>query len=115
MWPGRIVLLGEIAAGRTPPDRALAMAHYQDALATAIELGMRPLAAHCHVGLAQLGTGGGRALRTRGTSRPQPACSLRWGWYFGFEGRAYLRALQGRGRGTSAALEADGRLSGPLA
>jgi DNA-binding SARP family transcriptional activator len=57
-WANR--LLGELAAGRNPPDRALAKAHYQDALAVALELGMRPLTAHCHVGLGQLGTGGGR-------------------------------------------------------
>ena len=47
-------LLGEIAAHRDPPDAALAEAHYQQALALADELGMRPLLAHCHLGLGTL-------------------------------------------------------------
>jgi predicted protein tyrosine phosphatase len=37
-----------------PPDVAQAEAHYQQALALAKELGMRPLVAHCHHGLGQL-------------------------------------------------------------
>ena len=44
-------LLGEIAAHRDPPDAALAEAYYQQALTLADELGMRPLQAHCHLGL----------------------------------------------------------------
>jgi hypothetical protein len=54
-------LLGEIAAHSDPPDRESAQEHYTRALARADELGMRPLAAHCHLGLAQLyrGAGGG--------------------------------------------------------
>ena len=47
-------LLGEIAARREPLDVALAEAHYQQALALAEELGMRPLQAHCHRGLGTL-------------------------------------------------------------
>ena len=47
-------LLGEIAARREPPERALAEAHYQQAHALAEELGMRPLVAHCHLGLGRL-------------------------------------------------------------
>jgi len=47
-------LLGEIAARRDPPEGDLAVAHYQQALALAEELGMRPLAAHCHRGLGTL-------------------------------------------------------------
>jgi class 3 adenylate cyclase/tetratricopeptide (TPR) repeat protein len=47
-------LLGEIAARREPPDLAPAEAHYQHALALAEELGMRPLVAHCHLGLGIL-------------------------------------------------------------
>lgn len=35
-------------------DAALAEAHYQQALALADELGMRPLQAHCHLGLGTL-------------------------------------------------------------
>jgi tetratricopeptide (TPR) repeat protein len=47
-------LLGEIAARRDPPDAAQAEAHYQQALTLAEELGMRPLQAHCHLGLGTL-------------------------------------------------------------
>ena len=41
-------LLGEIAAHRDPLDVAPAATYYQQALALAEELGMRPLQAHCH-------------------------------------------------------------------
>ena len=47
-------LLGEIVAHADPPDLESAQAHYGQALARAEELGMRPLAAHCHLGLGQL-------------------------------------------------------------
>jgi hypothetical protein len=36
------------------PDAEQAAAHYQQALALAEELGMRPLVAHCHLGLGRL-------------------------------------------------------------
>ena len=47
-------LLGEIAARREPPEVEQAEAHYRQALALAEELGMRPLQAHCHLGLGTL-------------------------------------------------------------
>ena len=47
-------LLGEIAAHADPPDLESAEAHYRQALARADELGMRPLVAHCHLGLGTL-------------------------------------------------------------
>src|SRR5262249_14367962 len=47
-------LLGEIAMHHDPPDVAQAEAHYQQSLALAEELGMRPLQAHCHLGLGTL-------------------------------------------------------------
>ena len=47
-------LLGAIAARRDPPERAPAESYYQQALALADELGMRPLVAHCHLGLGTL-------------------------------------------------------------
>jgi tetratricopeptide (TPR) repeat protein len=47
-------LLGEIARHGDPPDVASAEAHYQQALSLATELGMRPLVAHCHLGLGTL-------------------------------------------------------------
>ncbi len=47
-------LLGDIAARREPPEIEPAEAHYRLALALAEELGMRPLVAHCHLGLGAL-------------------------------------------------------------
>ena len=47
-------LLGEIAAQRQPPDAEAAAAAYRQAMTLADELGMRPLAAHCHLGLGTL-------------------------------------------------------------
>ena len=47
-------LVGEIAAQADTPDQESAQAHYRQALARADELGMRPLAAHCHLGLGKL-------------------------------------------------------------
>jgi tetratricopeptide (TPR) repeat protein len=58
-------LLGEIAARREPPDVAQAEAHYQQALALAKELGMRPLLAHCHLGLGTLYAKIGRPEQAR--------------------------------------------------
>jgi tetratricopeptide (TPR) repeat protein len=58
-------LLGDVAA-HADRDAAGAEAHYREALALAEPRGMRPLAAHCHLGLARLcGRGGAREhLRT---------------------------------------------------
>jgi tetratricopeptide (TPR) repeat protein len=53
-------LLGDLAAWREPPERDQAEAHYRQALALADELGMRPLAAHCHLGLGTLHLQAGR-------------------------------------------------------
>jgi tetratricopeptide (TPR) repeat protein len=47
-------LLGEIIARRDPLEHTQAEAYYQQALALAEELGMRPLQAHCHLGLGTL-------------------------------------------------------------
>jgi class 3 adenylate cyclase/tetratricopeptide (TPR) repeat protein len=47
-------LLGEIAAQADPPEIEQAESHYHQALALADELGMRPLVAHCHLGLGTL-------------------------------------------------------------
>jgi hypothetical protein len=61
---GRLLrLLGDIAAH---PDRLgvdTAEAHYRQALALAEELGLRPLLAHCHLGLGK--------LYRRATKRPE--------------------------------------------
>lgn len=47
-----LYLLGEIAA--LDAEEPLAVCHYHDALVLASELGLRPLVAHCHVGLGDL-------------------------------------------------------------
>jgi tetratricopeptide (TPR) repeat protein len=57
--------LGVIQAHADPPDVAPAEAHYQQALALAEELGMRPLVAHCHLGLGRLYHQTGRGAQAR--------------------------------------------------
>jgi tetratricopeptide (TPR) repeat protein len=47
-------LLGEIAVSEEPPDYEQAEARYRESLALAEELGMRPLEAHCRLGLGKL-------------------------------------------------------------
>ena len=47
-------LLGEVARYDSRPDVAASEAHYGAALALAGELGMRPVVAHCHLGLGKL-------------------------------------------------------------
>jgi tetratricopeptide (TPR) repeat protein len=47
-------LLGEIASHQASPDAAAGTAHYGAALTLASELEMRPLVAHCHLGLGRL-------------------------------------------------------------
>jgi predicted ATPase len=47
-------LLGDIAARHESPARGQADVHYRQALTLADELGMRPLVAHCHLGLGTL-------------------------------------------------------------
>jgi tetratricopeptide (TPR) repeat protein len=51
-WAHR--LRGEIASSHDRPDVATAIAEYGAAIAQAAELGMRPLVAHCHLGLGKL-------------------------------------------------------------
>ena len=47
-------LLGKVLSRRDPCEVETAESHYRQALALADELGMRPLAAHCHGHLAEL-------------------------------------------------------------
>jgi tetratricopeptide (TPR) repeat protein len=47
-------LLGEVAARRDSFQPDVAERHYRQALTLAGELGMRPLVAHCHLGLGKL-------------------------------------------------------------
>jgi class 3 adenylate cyclase/tetratricopeptide (TPR) repeat protein len=57
--------LGAVQAHADPLDAKQAAAHYQQALALAEELGMRPLVAHCHHGLGRLYYQTGRAEQAR--------------------------------------------------
>jgi hypothetical protein len=47
-------LLGEVARHREPADVGQATAYYLQSLVLAEALGMRPLQAHCHLGLGTL-------------------------------------------------------------
>lgn len=53
-------LLGESMARQPSPEVGPATGHYRQALPLAEELGMRPLQAHCHLGLGTLCTKAGR-------------------------------------------------------
>jgi tetratricopeptide (TPR) repeat protein len=57
--------LGVVQAHTDPPDAESAEGHYQQALALAEALGMRPLVAHCHHGLARLYGQTGRIEKAR--------------------------------------------------
>jgi predicted ATPase len=57
--------LGAVQAHADPPDSAQAEAYYQQALSLANELGMRPLVAHCHLGLGTLYSRVGRLEEAR--------------------------------------------------
>jgi class 3 adenylate cyclase/tetratricopeptide (TPR) repeat protein len=57
--------LGVVQAHATPPDIAQAEAHYQQALALTEALDMRPLQAHCHLGLGRLYSQTGRGTQAR--------------------------------------------------
>jgi DNA-binding NtrC family response regulator/tetratricopeptide (TPR) repeat protein len=46
--------LAEVAGRSDPPDVETALRRYREATMMATELGMRPLVAHCHAGLAKL-------------------------------------------------------------
>jgi tetratricopeptide (TPR) repeat protein len=63
-------LLGEIAARREPPERDQAEAHYRQTLVLTDELGMRPLQAHCHLGLGILYAKIGRRAEARAELSP---------------------------------------------
>jgi tetratricopeptide (TPR) repeat protein len=53
-------LLGETAARRDPLDPVATEDHYRQARDLATDLGMRPLTAHCHLGLGKLYRRAGR-------------------------------------------------------
>ena len=58
-------LLGVVYAHADPADATQAEAHYQQALALAEELGMRPFLAHCNRGLGTLYAATGQREQAR--------------------------------------------------
>jgi tetratricopeptide (TPR) repeat protein len=65
-------LLGDIALGHNPPKTQQAESYYRHASKMSLELGMRPLQAHCHLGL-------GKTYATVGAvdqARPEMAAAI---------------------------------------
>jgi class 3 adenylate cyclase/tetratricopeptide (TPR) repeat protein len=60
-----LYLLGDIAMRRHPPELSQTETHYQRALDLALDLGMRPLQAHCHRGLGTVYSQTGQAQQAR--------------------------------------------------
>jgi len=60
-----LYLLGEIASHGEAPEVETAHTRYDQALALAGELGMRPLVAHCHLGLGKLYRSTGKREQAR--------------------------------------------------
>jgi class 3 adenylate cyclase/tetratricopeptide (TPR) repeat protein len=58
-------LLGDIEAHSDPPDAECAETYYRKALALAEPRGMRPLVAHCHLGLGKLARRAGKHQQAR--------------------------------------------------
>jgi tetratricopeptide (TPR) repeat protein len=78
-------LLGEVAAHRELPEIEPAETHYRQAMALAEELGMRPLVAHCQVGLGQLSrrTGKGEQARDHLTTATAMYREMDMGFWLG--------------------------------
>jgi hypothetical protein len=65
-WEAYVLrLLGEIAVRGDPPAHHQGEAYYQQAQTLAAELAMRPLVAHCHLGLGTLYTKVGQLAQAR--------------------------------------------------
>jgi hypothetical protein len=58
-------LLAKIAAREDPPNLLTSENHYRQALARAEAIGLRPLLAHCHLGLGALYRRSGQPLEAR--------------------------------------------------
>jgi class 3 adenylate cyclase/tetratricopeptide (TPR) repeat protein len=86
-------LLGEVAASRPAADRAVAERHYRQALALADQLGMRPLVAHCHLGLGKL------YRRTRKADQAKQHLATAMTMYREMDMRFWLEQAEGQIRG----------------
>jgi hypothetical protein len=71
-------LLGDIAARHEPADVEPAEDYYRQALALTEEPGMRPLQAHCHLGLGTLYARTGSGSRRTPSWLPPSPCTVPW-------------------------------------
>ena len=71
-------LLGDIAAHPDRFEADTAEAHYRQALALAEELGLRPLIAHCHLGLGVLYRRAGKPQQAREHLTTATTMCVRW-------------------------------------
>jgi tetratricopeptide (TPR) repeat protein len=95
--PYALHLLGEVAMHGRGADPEVAGRHIQHALERAVELGMRPLAAHCHLGLGKVGRHAGQrqeALRHLATATEMYR-DMRMPFYLE-QAQTEMRALGGR-------------------
>jgi hypothetical protein len=103
-------LLGDIAARREPPASDQAEDYYRQALALAGELGMRPLVAHCNLGLGTLYGRMGRSSQpvpSHRCHRAYRAMDMTFGCRRCRAGRSGRR-LEIRGRGKKANATQEG-------
>jgi Tetratricopeptide repeat len=84
-------LLGDIASQQASADPATAAAHYGAAMSLASELEMRPLVAHCHLGLGRL------YRRTGQPGQAQEHLTTATGMYGEMSMTYWLEKLQNRG------------------
>jgi tetratricopeptide (TPR) repeat protein len=89
-WARR--LQAEIALVAQPSDAAAAEEGYREAVALAAELGMRPLAAHCHLGLGKL------YRRTRKRDQAQERLTTAMAMYRAMDMRFWLEKAEGEMR-----------------
>ena len=97
-------LYGEIAAQRTPLEVEPAAAAYQQAITLAEELGMRPLQAHCHLGLGSL-------YAKTGHPEPGPRRTLSRHYPVPHHGDDVLAAPGRGGAGAGGGVGVSGRVS----
>ena len=102
-----LCILAEIAARREPVAADIAEESYGQALALAGARGMRPLVAHCHLGLGKLYAAHGQARAgARAPRAPRRRCTARWTCASGWSRR--------RRRGVAVTATLSGRRTAPV-
>jgi tetratricopeptide (TPR) repeat protein len=71
-------LLGAVTSNEEAASPTIAEDHYRHGLARAEELRMRPLVAHCHLGLGKLYRRTGKREQRKSISPPRRRCTARW-------------------------------------